>query len=132
MWLAALGAANFIPGAHTFAAAATTRVGTSNAFYATAFLEHEDTVVKYIQSIAAMPEHRATSPEELRWAVESAAHGAPTSTAVAHSADVGAPDKVLVALPAVPVPVTPGSNPPFQKLKEACKTVVRRSGGSAI
>jgi hypothetical protein len=47
-----------------------------------AILEDKDTEVNHIQSIAAMPEHRATSPEELRWAVVSAAHGAPASTAV--------------------------------------------------
>ena len=71
MWLAALGATIFIPGAHTFASPAATRFGTSN-------------VQKVMEVL------------------------------LAHGADVGASDKVLVALPAVPVPVTPGSNPPFQ------------------
>ena len=34
---------------------------------------------------------------------------------LAHDADVEAPDKVRVALPAEPVPVTAGSNQPCQK-----------------
>jgi hypothetical protein len=51
----------------------------ARAFYATAILEDKGTVVHHIQSISAMPEHRATSPEELRWAVVSAARGARAS-----------------------------------------------------
>ena len=36
---------------------------------------------------------------------------------LAHGANVEAPDKVRVDLPAKPVPVTPGSNQPFQNSK---------------